>query len=52
MTSTKAAEGYLNSLTGEAIHEIVMFENSAHYPQFEEPAKFNEWMCSIWGTDN
>ena len=52
MTSPKAAEGYLNGLTGEAIHEIVMFENSAHYPQFEEPAKFNEWMCSIWGADN
>lgn len=52
MTSPKAAENYLNSLAGEAIHEMVMFENSAHYPQFEEPDKFNEWMCSIFGKDN
>ena len=49
MTSPKAAEKYLNSLSGEAIHEIVVFENSAHYPQFEEPDKFNEWMCSVFG---
>lgn len=52
MTSPKAAENYLNSLNGEMIHEMVMFENSAHYPQFEEPDKFNEWMYSILGKDN
>lgn len=52
MTSPKAAENYLNSLTGEATHEMVMFEHSAHYPQFEEPDKFNEWMCRIFGKNN
>ena len=51
MTSPKAAENYLNSLTGEGIHKMVVFENSAHYPQFEEPDKFNEWMCSVFGKD-
>ena len=51
MTSPKAAENYLNSLAGEAVHEIVMFENSAHYLQFEEPDKFNEWMCSVFGKE-
>lgn len=48
MTSPKAAENYLNSLAGDAIHEMVVFDNSAHYPQFEEPDKFNEWMRSVF----
>ena len=52
MTSPKAAETYLNSLAGEARREIVIFENSAHYPQFEEPDKFCEWMCSVFAKDN
>lgn len=52
MTSPKAAENYLNSLKGEEIHEMVVFENSAHYPQFEEPDKFNEWMCSVFVNDD
>lgn len=25
--------------------EFVIFEESAHYPQFEEEEKFYEWMC-------
>jgi len=48
MTSPAAAKNYLKSLTGKAIHKMVVFENSAHYPQFEEPDKFNEWMCSVF----
>lgn len=52
MTSPKAAENFLNSLTGEGIYEMVIFENSAHYPQFEEPDRFNEWMCSVFGKDD
>lgn len=48
MTSPKAAENFLNGLNGDAIHEMVVFDNSAHYPQFEEPDKFNEWMCSVF----
>ena len=52
MTSPQAAENYLNRLTGKAIHEIVIFENSAHYPQFEEPDKFYEWICSVFEKGN
>ncbi len=48
MTSPKAAEEYLNSLTGQAPHEMVVFENSAHYPQLEEKEKFYDWMCSTF----
>ena len=52
MTSPKAAKNYLNSLTGEKIREMVIFENSAHYPHFEEPDTFNKWMCSIFASDH
>ena len=45
MTSPTAAENYLNSLTGDSVREMVLFEHSAHYPQFEEPDIFSEWMC-------
>lgn len=48
MTSPKAAENFLNGLNGDAIHEMVVFDHSAHYPQFEEPDKFNEWMRSVF----
>lgn len=48
MTSPEEAEKYLNSLSGEGTKQIVIFEDSAHYPQFEEKEKFYEWMCSIF----
>jgi len=48
MTSPEAAEKYLNSLNGESTREMVIFENSAHYPQFEEEEKFFDWMCSMF----
>ena len=44
MTSPKSAEEYLYSLTGEGVKEFVLFEESAHYPQFEEKEKFCQWM--------
>lgn len=44
MTSPKAAEEYLNNLSGEGAKELVIFEESAHYPQFEEEEKFYQWM--------
>jgi L-proline amide hydrolase len=48
MTSPDAAEKYLDRLTGEAVHELVMFEDSAHYPQFEEKEEFYKWMCDTF----
>lgn len=48
MTSPKAAQNYLNSLGGDSsIHKYVLFEESAHYPQFEEKEAFYKWICSI-----
>lgn len=44
MTSPESAKEYLNSLTGEGMKEFVLFNESAHYPQFEEEEKFCEWM--------
>lgn len=46
MTSPEAAENYLNNLGGQFTHEMVIFENSAHYPQFEEKEEFFQWMRS------
>ena len=44
MTSPEAAEEYLNGLGGEGVREILIFEESAHYPQFEEKLEFSKWM--------
>ncbi len=48
MTAPEAAEEYLNSIRGDGVREMVIFENSAHYPQFEEKENFNKWMCSVF----
>lgn len=47
MTSTKAAKYYFNVLEGEK-KEFIVFNQSAHYPQFEEKEKFYEWMCDTF----
>ncbi len=44
MTSPTAAEEYLNRLAGDFTRQMVLFEDSAHYPQFEEKEKFYDWM--------
>ncbi len=49
MTSPETAEAYLQSLTGEGAKEFVLFEESAHYPQFEEEEKFTRWMEEVFG---
>lgn len=48
MTSPEAAEYYLNSLTGEGNKQFVLFEESAHYPQFEEAENFYKWMYDVF----
>lgn len=48
MTSLQAAEDYLYTLGGHHTRELVIFEESAHYPQFEEEAKFYQWMCNTF----
>lgn len=49
MTSPETAEAYLQSITGDGIKEFVLFEESAHYPQFEEEEKFACWMTEVFG---
>lgn len=44
MTSPEAAERYLDCLTGEGAKEFILFEESAHYPQFEEREEFYRWV--------
>lgn len=44
MTSPDAAKKYLENLTGSGRKEFILFEESAHYPQFEEEQKFHQWM--------
>ena len=44
MTSPEAAKEYLDSLGGEGAKEFVIFDESAHYPQFEEKESFSKWM--------
>ena len=44
MTSPESAQNYLDNITGEGIKEFILFEESAHYPQFEEEQKFHQWM--------
>lgn len=48
MTSPKAAEEYLDSLTGDGVKEMVIFENSAHYPHLEECEAYCEWLCDTF----
>lgn len=48
MTSPEAAEEYLNKLNGIGTRELVIFEDSAHYPQFEEKEEFYNWMCDTF----
>ncbi|WP_152393025.1 alpha/beta hydrolase [Paenibacillus guangzhouensis] len=47
MTSSNAAKNYFDRI--EADHkEFISFEESAHYPQFEEKEKFYKWMCDTF----
>lgn len=44
MTSPESAQNYLENLSGDGIKEFILFEESAHYPQFEEEQRFYQWM--------
>lgn len=44
MTSPEIAEKYLCNMTGEGTKEFILFNESAHYPQFEEEERFYQWM--------
>ncbi|WP_458121146.1 alpha/beta fold hydrolase [Paenibacillus sp. Z6-24] len=49
MTSAKSAESYLKQL--DAKHkELIIYDQSAHYPQFEEKTRFFNWMTDTFAT--
>lgn len=43
MTSTKAAKTYFDQIDANK-KEFITYDQSAHYPQFEEKEKFSKWM--------
>ncbi len=47
MTSSNAAKNYFDVIEGDQ-KEFISFEESAHYPQFEEKEKFYKWMCETF----
>lgn len=47
MTSVNAAKNYYDRIKAP-IKDFVVFEESAHYPQFEEKEKFNEWINKVF----
>ena len=40
----EAAKEYLDSLGGEGARELVIYDESAHYPPFEQRQAFSKWM--------
>ncbi|QUG40269.1 alpha/beta hydrolase [Psychrobacillus sp. INOP01] len=47
MTSSNAAKNYFDMIEADQ-KEFISFEQSAHYPQFEEKEKFYEWMSNTF----
>ena len=47
MTSSNAAKKYFDRIEADK-KEFIAFEQSAHYPQFEEKEKFSEWMSDTF----
>ncbi|WP_449538530.1 alpha/beta fold hydrolase [Ferdinandcohnia sp. Marseille-Q9671] len=47
MTSTNAAKQYFDSIKAP-FKDFIVFEKSAHYPQFEEELVFKDWLLQTW----
>ena len=47
MTSSNAAKNYFDRIEADQ-KEFISFDQSAHYPQFEEKEKFYEWMSDTF----
>lgn len=48
MTSPEAAQDYLKNLSCPQGKEFILYEYSAHYPQFEESELFYSWLCETF----
>ena len=46
-TTYNTAKEYFDALEANQ-KQFISFENSAHYPQFEEKEKFYEWMSTTF----
>ena len=47
LTTSNEAKKYFDMIEANK-KEFITFEQSAHYPQYEEKAKFYEWMCDTF----
>lgn len=47
MTSVRAAQQFYDQLEAP-VKDFVLFDKSAHYPQFEEKELFAEWLNQTW----
>ncbi|MBV1820624.1 alpha/beta hydrolase [Clostridium cochlearium] len=47
MTTTQSAKEYFDSIKANK-KEFIVYENSAHYPQFEEKKKFSKWLVNTF----
>ncbi|WP_246120401.1 alpha/beta fold hydrolase [Cohnella terricola] len=47
MTSVHSAKAYFDTLQAP-VKDFVIFQNSAHYPQFEEKELFAAWLNKLW----
>jgi hypothetical protein len=47
MTSSNAAKNYFDKIEVNQ-KEFISFEQSAHFPQFEEKEKFHKWMSDTF----
>lgn len=48
MTTVQAARSYFDTLEAP-LKDFVVFDQSAHYPQFEEKELFSKWLNEAWG---
>lgn len=47
MTATQSAKEYFDSIKADK-KEFILYSNSAHYPQFEEMEKFDDWLINMF----
>lgn len=47
LTPAKTAKEYFDSITAP-VKEFIVFDHSAHYPQFEEKQKFYDWIKKVF----
>lgn len=47
-TSTAIAKNYFDEISSSVNKEFIIYEESAHYPQFEEKEKFTKWMVETF----